>query len=78
MVEMALFKVQGAITPEVGKQELRFVCSARHLIELYICVRFGENISDCIRVMELTRMMEALTDGRTDSLIDGHSKFQML
>ena len=39
-------------------------------IVLYICVKFGENFSDSIRVMELTRMMEALTDG--------HTKFQTL
>ena len=35
---------------------------------LYLCVKFGENISDGIRVMERTRLMEAL--------MDGHSKFR--
>ena len=29
---------------------------------LYICVKYHENISDSIRVMKLTQMMEALTD----------------
>ena len=33
------------------------------LIVLYICVKFHENFSDSIRVMERTRMMEALMDG---------------
>ena len=41
------------------------MCSVRRLIVFYICVKFGENISDGIRVMERTRMMEAMTtDGR--------------
>ena len=40
---------------------------ARPLILFYICVKFGENISVSISVMERTRMMEALTtDGWTD------------
>ena len=46
--------------------------SAGYLIVLYICVKFGENISDGIRVMEQTGMMEALIDRQTD----GHSKFR--
>ena len=44
--------VQWAITPKVGKSELRFMCSACHFIVLYICVKFGEKISDGTRVME--------------------------
>ena len=65
MVETAMFNVQRVKTPKVGKPELRFMCSARYLIVLYICVKFRENISDGIRVMERTRMVEALADGRT-------------
>ena len=65
MVEMAMFNVQRAITPKVGKPELRFMCYACRLIVLYICVKFGENISDGIGVIERTRMMEALMDGRS-------------
>ena len=62
MVEMAMFNVQRAITPKVCKPESWFMCSARCLIVLYICVKFGEGISDGIRVMERTLMVEALTD----------------
>ena len=32
MVEMAIFNIQRAIIPNVGKQELRFLCSACHLM----------------------------------------------
>ena len=74
IVEMAMFNVQRAITPKVGKPELQFMCSACRLLVLYICVKFGENISEGIRVMERTQMMEVLTDGQTD----GHSKFLMV
>ena len=68
LTEMAMFNVQNAITPKVGKPELQLMCSASHLIVLYICVMFRENILEGFRVMELTGMMEALTDG--------HSKFR--
>ena len=70
MVEMVMFNVQRAITPKVGKPVLQFMCSACRLIVLYICVKFGENISDGIRVMEQTRMKEALMDRQTDGQID--------
>ena len=69
IVEMAIFNVQRAATPKVGKPELQFICVARCLIVLYSCVKFRENISDGIRVMERTRMVTA---GRTDVLTDGH------
>ena len=70
MVKMAMFNVQRAITPKVGQLELRFICFAHCLIVFYICVKFPENISIFIRVMELTRMMEAL--------MNGHSKFRQV
>ena len=59
-----MFNIQKVITPKVGKTELRYMCAARRLIVFYICVKFRENILDGIRVMERTRMTEALTDGR--------------
>ena len=36
--------VQRAITPKVGKPELRFMCSASRLLVLYICEKFHETI----------------------------------
>ena len=42
MVEMALFNVQRAITPKVCKPELRFMCSARRLMMLYVCMTFHQ------------------------------------
>ena len=62
MVEMAMFNVKRAITPKAGISELQFMCSAHCFIVLYLCMKFHENISDVIRVMEQTRMIEALTD----------------
>ena len=48
MVEMAMFNVQWAITPKVGKPRLRFMRPARCLMVFYICVKFRENISNGI------------------------------
>ena len=63
--KMAIFNVQRAITPNKSKPELQFMCSARRLMVLCICVKFPENIANGIRLMEWTRNYEALTDGRT-------------
>ena len=46
MLKIAMFNVQRAITPNVGKSELLFLCSARCLIVLYIFVKFRENITN--------------------------------
>ena len=61
MVEMAMFNVQRVITPKVC------MCSAHCLMVLYIGVKFLENISYNIGVMERTRNYEALTDRPTDT-----------
>ena len=47
------------------------MCSAHCLIVLYIGVKFRENISYAIKVMERTRNYKALTDGRTFKISDG-------
>ena len=44
---------QRAITPKVGKPELRFMCSARRLM-FNVCVKFHENMSTGFKVMEGT------------------------
>ena len=59
MVEMAIFNIHRAITLKVGKQELRLMCSACHLI----CVKFHENMSSGFNVMERTQKL--LTDTHT-------------
>ena len=55
MVEMAIFNIQRAITLKVGKQELRFMCSACHLMVLNIWVKFHENMSSGFKLMERTQ-----------------------
>ena len=65
MVEMAMFNVQRAIAPKVVKPELWFMWSAHHLIVIYICVKFGENVW-----WYLTQMMEVLMDGQTLKISD--------
>ena len=63
---MAMFNVQRAIIPKVYIPELRFMCSAHCLIALYIRVKFLENISNSIRVVEWSQIMEALTKGHSN------------
>ena len=40
-----IVNTQRAITPKVGKQGLRFMCSACRLMVFNICVKFHENMS---------------------------------
>ena len=49
--------IQRAITPKVGKPELRFVCfmcSACRLMVFNVYVKFHENMSNNFKVMEQT------------------------
>ena len=57
MVEMAIFNIQRAITPKVGKQELRAMFSACRLMVFNICVKFHENMSSGCKVMERTQKL---------------------
>ena len=52
MVEMAIFNIQRAITVKVGKQELRFMCSACHLIVVTFVSSF---MKICQEVLKLWR-----------------------
>ena len=41
---MKIVNTQRPITPEVGKPELRFLCSACHLMVFNVCLKFHENM----------------------------------
>ena len=52
-----IVNTQRAITPTVGKPVLRFMCSARRIVVFNVCVKFHENMSSGIKVMERTRKL---------------------
>ena len=56
--EISIFNVRMAVTPKVGKQELRFLFSAYLLVALYSCKTFHENISNGFQVTEQTRVYD--------------------
>ena len=60
-------KKQRAITPKLGKAELRFLCNALLLNQMNITTKFLVDISCSFRVMSRTRC------GRTDVHTDGHT-----
>ena len=68
MVEMALFNIQKANNSKSRQNRVTVHVFCMSSYSTYICVKFGENILDGIRVMERIRMMEVL--------MDGHSKFR--
>ena len=55
MVEMAIFNIHRAITLKVGKQELRFMCSACHLMVLTFVSSFKKICQAVLNVMERTQ-----------------------
>ena len=52
-----IVNTQRAITQKVEKTELQFMCSARRLMVINVCVKFHENMSSCFKVMERTRKL---------------------
>ena len=54
---MKIAYTKRAITPKVGKSELRFMCSARCLMVFNVCVKFHENMSSGFKVMEQTQKL---------------------
>ena len=51
---MAIVKIQRGITTKLYRQELWFLCSACHLMMLYISMKFHENILNGFQVIEPT------------------------
>ena len=51
---MKIVNTHRAITPEVGKPELQFLCSACPHVVFKVCVKFHENVSSGFKVMEQT------------------------
>ena len=56
MVEIAMFNIQRAITPKVGKQELWFIYSARRSYCLTFVWKCRENTSKSFQLTERTRV----------------------
>ena len=54
---MKIVNTQRTINPQVGKPELRFMCSARRVMVFNICVKFHENMSSRFKIMERTRKL---------------------
>ena len=54
---MKISITQRAITIKVGIPELKFMCSARHLMVFKVGVKFHESISCGFKVMERTRKL---------------------
>ena len=52
MTRNAIYNAQRAVTPKAGNSELWFLCSAHHIMVIYICIKFQENISNSFQVTE--------------------------
>ena len=49
-----IVNTQRAITPKIGKPELKFMCSAYRLMVFNVCVKFHKNMSNGFKVTEQT------------------------
>ena len=52
-----MVNTQRAVSPKVGKPELRFMCSARRFMVFNICAKFHENMSSSFKLREQTRKL---------------------
>ena len=48
--------IQRAVTPKTGDSELWCLCFAHHIMVIYICIKFQENISNSFQVTEWTQI----------------------
>ena len=50
MTGITIYNVQRVVTPKAGNSELWFLCSACHIMVIYICINFQENISNSFQL----------------------------
>ena len=55
MAWITIDNVQRAVAPKAGKSELRFLCFANCIMEIYICIKFQENILSSFQVTVCTQ-----------------------
>ena len=58
MTGITIYNVQKAVTPKAGNAEFWFLCSAHHIMVIYIGIKFQENISNSFQVIERTHILQ--------------------
>ena len=56
MTWITINNVQRVVTPKAGNSALRFLCFAHHIMVIYICINFQENILNSFLVTEWTQI----------------------
>ena len=54
MTGITIYNVQMAVLQKACNSELWFLCSAHHIMVIYICIMFQGNISNSFQVTEIT------------------------
>ena len=60
MTGFTIYNVQRATTLKAGKSELWFLCSAHHIMVIYICVKFQETISNWFEETKQSHILQKL------------------
>ena len=58
MTGIIIYNVQWEVTPKAGNLELWFLCSAHHIMVIYICIKVQANISNGFQVTERTHILQ--------------------
>ena len=58
MTGITIYNVKRAVSPKASNSELWFLCSADHIMVIYICIKFQENISNSFQVTEWTHYFQ--------------------
>ena len=58
MTGITIYNVQRVVTPKAGDSELCVLCSAHHIMVIYICIKFQENILNSFQATEWTHILQ--------------------
>ena len=69
MTGITLYNGQRAIAQKAGNSEVWFLCSAHHIMVIYICIKFQENISNSFQVTEQTHYFQCSKGHNSKSML---------
>ena len=58
MTGITIYNVERVVTPTAGNSELWSLCAAHHIMVIYICIKFQENIWNSFQVSEQTHILQ--------------------
>ena len=58
MTGITIYNVKRAVTLKAGNSDVWLLCSAHHIMLMYICIKFKKNISNSFQVTEQKHILQ--------------------